>query len=135
MPRVLIADDHPLFREAMRLALAGLGAVDGEVLEASSIEQVIEIVGRDRELDLLLLDLKMPGMEGFAGLLELRRRFPALPVVIVSATEDPRTMREAIAAGAIAYLPKSLDRHTIAQALRQVLAGETWLPPAAGAGR
>ena len=80
------------------------------------------------DLDLPLLDLKMPGMDGLGGLLELRRRFPALPVVMVSATEEPRIIREAIAAGAMAYIPKSLDRATIIRALERVLAGEIWQP-------
>ena len=80
------------------------------MLEAGTLDEVCRLAAAMPDLDLLLLDLKMPGMDGLGGLLELRRRFPALPVVIVSATEDPRVIREAIAAGAMAYIPKSLDR-------------------------
>jgi DNA-binding NarL/FixJ family response regulator len=128
MLKVLVADDHPLFREAVVLSIRHLDRMDSQVLEAGTLDEVCRLAAAMPDLDLLLLDLKMPGMEGLGGLLELRRRFPALPVVIVSATEDPRVIREAIAAGAMAYIPKSLDRSSIAHALEQVLAGEIWQP-------
>lgn len=128
MLKVLVADDHPLFREAVVLSIRHLERMDCQVLEAGTLDEVCRLATAMPDLDLLLLDLKMPGMEGLGGLLELRRRFPALPVVIVSATEDPRVIREAIAAGAMAYIPKSLDRSSITQALERVLAGEIWQP-------
>lgn len=130
MLKVLVADDHPLFREAMVLAVRNLDEIAVEILEAGTLDEACRIAAAVPDLDLLLLDLKMPGMEGLGGLLDLRRRFPALPVVIVSATEERRTIREAIAAGAMAYIPKSLDRAGITEALRRVLAGETWQPEA-----
>jgi DNA-binding NarL/FixJ family response regulator len=130
MLKVLVADDHPLFREAVTLAVRHLDSTDSQILEAGTLAEVSRLAAAIPDLDLLLLDLKMPGSDGLAGLLELRRRFPALPVVIVSATEDPRIIREAIAAGAMAYIPKSLDRAGMAKALRHVLAGETWQPEA-----
>jgi DNA-binding NarL/FixJ family response regulator len=128
MLKVLVADDHPLFREAIVLSIRHLDWVDFQVLETGSLDEVCRLASAMPDLDLLLLDLKMPGMDGLGGLLELRRRFPALPVVIVSATEDPRVIREAITAGAMAYVPKSLGRSSIAEALRHVLVGETWQP-------
>ena len=128
MLKVLVADDHPLFREAVVLSIRHLDQTDSQVLEAGTLDEVCRLATAMPDLDLLLLDLKMPGMDGLGGLLELRRRFPALPVVIVSATEDPRVIREAIAAGAMAYIPKSLDRASIVQALEHVLAGEIWQP-------
>jgi DNA-binding NarL/FixJ family response regulator len=128
MLKVLVADDHPLFREAVVLSIRHLDRTDFQVLEAGTLDEVCRLATAMPDLDLLLLDLKMPGMEGLGGLLELRRRFPALPVVIVSATEEPRIIREAIAAGAMAYIPKSLDRSAITQALEHVLAGEIWQP-------
>jgi DNA-binding NarL/FixJ family response regulator len=128
MLKVLVADDHPLFREAVVLSIRHLDRTDFQVLEAGTLDEVCRLATAMPDLDLLLLDLKMPGMEGLGGLLELRRRFPALPVVIVSATEEPRIIREAIAAGAMAYIPKSLDRSAITQALERVLAGEIWQP-------
>jgi DNA-binding NarL/FixJ family response regulator len=127
MLKVLVADDHPLFREAVTLAVRHLDSTDSQILEAGTLAEVGRLASAIPDLDLLLLDLKMPGSDGLGGLLELRRRFPALPVVIVSATEDPRII-EAIAAGAMAYIPKSLDRAGMAKALRHVLAGETWQP-------
>ena len=128
MLKVLVADDHPLFREAVVLSIRHLDRTDSQVLEAGTLDEVCRLATAMPDLDLLLLDLKMPGMDGLGGLLELRRRFPALPVVIVSATEEPRVIREAIAAGAMAYIPKSLDRASIVQALEHVLAGEIWQP-------
>ena len=118
MLKVLVADDHPLFREAVVLSIRHLDRTEFQVLEAGTLDEVCRLAAAMPDLDLLLLDLKMPGMDGLGGLLELRRRFPALPVVIVSATEEPRVIREAIAAGAMAYIPKSLDRASIAHALR-----------------
>ena len=128
MLKVLVADDHPLFREAVVLSIRHLDQTDSQVLEAGTLDEVCRLATAMPDLDLLLLDLKMPGMDGLGGLLELRRRFPALPVVIVSATEEPRVIREAIAAGAMAYIPKSLDRASIVHALEHVLAGEIWQP-------
>jgi DNA-binding NarL/FixJ family response regulator len=128
MLKVLVADDHPLFREAVTLAVRHLEGTDSQILEAGTLEEAGRLAAAIPDLDLLLLDLKMPGTEGLGGLLDLRRRFPALPIVIVSATEDSRMIREAIAAGAMAYIPKSLDRAGMAEALRHVLAGETWQP-------
>jgi DNA-binding NarL/FixJ family response regulator len=128
MLKVLVADDHPLFREAVVLAVRHLEGTDSQIFEASTLDEAGRLAAAIPDLDLLLLDLKMPGTRGLSGLLELRRRFPALPVVIVSATEEPRVIREAIAAGAMAYIPKSLDRASIAEALTHVLVGETWQP-------
>jgi DNA-binding NarL/FixJ family response regulator len=130
MPKVLIADDHPLFRRAMAMALEGV--VPGgplTVLEAGCIADVQALAAEEPDLELLLLDLRMPGMDGFAGLLELRRRFPALPVVVVSAAEEPAVVRDALACGALGYIPKSLDRSQMAEALGRVLQGEIYVPP------
>ncbi len=128
MLKVLVADDHPLFREAVVLAVRHLEGTDSQIFEAGTVDEAGRLAAAIPDLDLLLLDLTMPGTHGLSGLVELRRRFPALPAVIVSATEEPRVIREAIAAGAMAYVPKSLDRASIAEALRHVLAGETWQP-------
>ncbi|MFO1046975.1 MAG: response regulator transcription factor [Geminicoccaceae bacterium] len=132
MLKVLVADDHPLFREAVVLAIKHLGE-DSEIFEAGTLDEACSVAAEVPQLDLLLLDLRMPGANGLSGLLELRRRFPALPVVVVSATEEPRVIREAIASGAMGFVPKSLDRSAIGEALRHVLAGETWQPDGDGA--
>mgnify|MGYP000603174249 CR=1 FL=1 len=128
MLKVLVADDHPLFREAAVLAVRQLDASGSEIFEAGTLDEACHLAAEVPDLDLLLLDLRMPGANGLSGLIELRRRFPALPVVIVSATDEPRVIREAIAAGAMGFVPKSLDRAGIGEALRRVLAGETWQP-------
>jgi DNA-binding NarL/FixJ family response regulator len=115
----------------MQIAIEGLDAhEDPVVLEASSIDEVRALATRERDLDLLLLDLRMPGMDGFAGLVALRREFPALPVVIVSASEEHKTIREALALGAAGYIPKSLARSEIESALERILRGESWFPHA-----
>lgn len=134
MTKVLVADDHPLFRRALELALeavarAGEGGPPLRVLEAGTVDEVRAVAGGERDLELLLLDLRMPGMDGLAGLLDLRRRFPALPVVVVSAAEEPALVREALACGAQGYIPKSLDRKEMAAALGRVLQGEIYVPP------
>jgi DNA-binding NarL/FixJ family response regulator len=120
------------------LAMAGarplaltLSLVLEEGLAADDLRAEVDAIARaEPGLDLLLLDLKMPGMSGMAGLVELRRRFPTLPVVIVSAAEDPAIVREALACGASGYIPKSLERRALTEALGQVLEGEVYVPPA-----
>jgi DNA-binding NarL/FixJ family response regulator len=127
--QILIVDDHPLFREALRGAVSAV--LDGaEVEEADGIEAACRVLERQRNLDLALLDLGMPGVSGFEGLIALRTRFPRVPVVIVSALDDPRVMEEAIRLGAAGFVPKTIDRPLLAQALQTVLHGEVYLPVA-----
>jgi DNA-binding NarL/FixJ family response regulator len=125
---ILIADDHPLFRGALRQAL---GAIMPEacVIEASGLDEVTAAMARERDLDLILLDLTMPGVQGFSGLMYLRAQHPDVPVVIVSATEEALVIRRALDFGASGFIPKSLDAEHIGAAVRAVLAGETWTPP------
>ena len=91
MLRIVIADDHPLFRDAIRLALNDLAA-DGamEIIDAASADEAKCLAKAHDDLDLLLLDLRMPGMNGLSGLVELRRQYPALPIAVVSASDDPK---------------------------------------------
>jgi DNA-binding NarL/FixJ family response regulator len=129
MAKVLVADDHPLFREALRVALSD--ACEGEdntILEAQDLDGIKSVVADHEDLDLILLDLKMPGVTGFSGLVDLRQSHPEMPVVVVSATEEPKTIREAITFGAAGFIPKSLGRHEIAKAIQAVLDGEIFLP-------
>ncbi len=129
MARVLVADDHPLFREALRVALGD--ACTGEenvILEAEDLDGIKEVVAEQDDLDLILLDLKMPGVVGFSGLVDLRQSHPEIPIVVVSATEEPMTIREAITFGAAGFIPKSLARQEIAQAISNVLEGEVFVP-------
>lgn len=128
MCRILIADDHPMVRDALRLAAVYTLQID-EIHESGSLGGTVEVLSAQGDLDLVLLDLNMPGMNGVAGLVTLRQQFPATPFVIVSAHDDRRLVMEAIRAGAAGFIPKSTPRDLIAGALRQVLAGEIYLPP------
>ncbi len=125
---VIVADDHPLFREAIKQALA---TQDGSTrfLEASSFESLQSLVDEQREVDLVLLDLHMPGVSGFAGLVYLCKRYPSVPVVIISANEDPLVIQRALEHGAAGFIPKSSSMECIKDAIAAVLMGEIWSPP------
>lgn len=128
--RFLIADDHPLFRAALRQALSAV-ASDAVIEEAESLTQATALLERAPDFDLVLLDLGLPDSEGFTGLMMLRHRYPSVGTAIVSAQEDVVVMRQAIALGAVAYIPKSENLTAIVEAIRTALAGHTWLPQAA----
>jgi DNA-binding NarL/FixJ family response regulator len=126
--RFVIADDHPLFRGALRLAIAA-EFPDVTIVEAGSLEDVTGVLDRESDVDLVLLDLSMPGVRGFSGLIYLRAQYPAVPVIIVSATEDALTIRRSIELGAAGFVPKSLGPDSIRAALQAVLDGGVWVPP------
>lgn len=128
--RLVIADDHPLFRDALRLTI-GQTLGEAEIAEADSFDSLRARLEAVPETDLVLLDLKMPGVRGFSGLLYIRAAFSAVPVAIISANEEPRTMQLALELGALGYIPKSAAPSEIRKALAALLAGETWLPAAA----
>ncbi len=124
----IIVDDQPLFRGALRQALlAGFQTI--EVGEAGSMEELAVELERGHEVDLVLLDLAMPGVRGFSGLLYLRAQYPDSPVVIVWATEDDKTIGRCIGLGASGYIPKSLRVEQIRQAVAEIIRGEVWTPP------
>jgi DNA-binding NarL/FixJ family response regulator len=126
--RLLIADDHPLFRGALREAVSGLfERVD--IAEAGTLEQVTAQLERDSEVDLILLDLSMPGVRGFSGLMYLRAQYPGVPIVVVSANDDPAVIRRCMEFGASGFIPKTLGVDAMRAAIRHVLAGEVWTPP------
>lgn len=128
--KILVADDHALIREALRHVLTQL-ASGVNVLEAPDCNGTRHVVSEHADLDLLLLDLNLPGIGGLALLPELRRAYPALPVVVLSALEDPGTVREALACGAMGFIPKSSSNEVMLSALNLVLAGGRYLPPEA----
>ena len=133
MTTILIADDHPLFRDALRRAV--LQVLPGaRLLEADHVAALVDLAQANPATDLLLLDLTMPGAHGFSALAHVRATFPALPVVVVSAREEPALMRRAIGHGAAGFIPKSADIATIGEALHAVLDGDIWLPPGVAAG-
>jgi DNA-binding NarL/FixJ family response regulator len=127
MPTLLIADDHPLFRAALRQA--AMEAVAGaEILKAGHLDAVLAALDADSGVDLVLLDLHMPGNHGLAGLAAIRAQHPGVAVVVVSANDDPRVVRRALDHGAAGYLPKSAGLDELRDAIRAVLACEQWLP-------
>ena len=128
MPALLIADDHPLFRAALRGAAADAVA-ELVVHEAESLDGVLAILESGADIDLVLLDLHMPGNHGLAGLAAIRAQHPGVAVVVVSANDDPRVVRRALDHGAAGYLPKSSGLDDLREAIRAVLACEQWLPP------
>ena len=125
--QIIIADDHPLVRTALRQALSN--GIDGVVIrEAQDLSSLGAALRCGEPIDLVLLDLAMPGVSGFSGLLYLRSQHPEIPVVIVSATEEQAIMRRCIEVGAAGYIPKSTEVETMRDAIRVVLAGEIWTP-------
>lgn len=125
--RFVIADDHPLFREALSAALTPL--FEGlEVLEAETTEALFDILQRNGNVDLLLLDLSMPGSNWFDTLANAKEKLPELPIVMVSANDDIDVISQSMALGASGYVPKSTPTRTIAEAIDIVLGGEQWLP-------
>jgi DNA-binding NarL/FixJ family response regulator len=123
---VLIADDHPLFRDALRQVVRAT-LPDHVVHEASSFDEVMRVAGSN-DLDFILLDINMPGMNGFNGLIALRNHVPAVAVVVVSADEAPDSIRQAMTLGASGFIPKSLGREQMEAAIRLVVAGEIFVP-------
>ncbi len=125
--KVIVADDHPLFRTAIKEALQ---ASQGETnfLEANSFESLQVLVDENQDVDLVLLDLHMPGVSGFAGLVYLCKRYPSVPVVIISANEDPVVIQRALDHGAAGFIPKSSNIKIITSAINDILMGEIWAP-------
>jgi DNA-binding NarL/FixJ family response regulator len=126
--KALIVDDHALLRDALSRVLAGL-APGAEVHEASEPKQAFDVIERQPDLDLVLLDLALPGMHGLAVLKSLREKHPAISVVVVSASVDHETVRRALDAGAMGYIPKSSSSEVLKSALQLVLAGGVYIPP------
>ncbi len=124
----VIADDHPLFRGALRQTLATLFPKAG-ISEVGTLEDAVADIEARDEVDLVLLDLSMPGMRGFSGLMYLRAQYPSVPVVIVSANEDHSAIRRCMDFGASGFIPKSLGIDTIRDAVKGVIEGGTWVPP------
>ncbi|MEZ5464048.1 MAG: response regulator transcription factor [Lysobacteraceae bacterium] len=124
---ILIADDHPLFRDALSRSVAQvLPAVT--IHQADSIPALLASVDAHDDLELVLLDLTMPGAEGFSALIHLRSHHPALPVLVVSARDEPALIRRALAHGAAGFVSKSAPAGELGKAISSVLDGERWVP-------
>ena len=125
--KFVIADDHPLFRGAMKQALSGVCDVT-TILEDGDFESTKALVAANEDIDLLLLDLSMPGTSGLSGLISLRGIHAALPMVVVSAHDDPETIRRALELGASGFISKSASMEEIREAVRIVLSGGITAP-------
>ncbi|WDE08319.1 response regulator transcription factor [Thalassomonas viridans] len=132
--QVIIADDHPLFRAALKQALSecletGSGGSE-TILETDNFDGLITLIEAQFAVELVFLDLHMPGNSGFTGLTRLLNHYPDLAVVMISSEDNPDIMRKAIDLGACAFIPKSADFTTIARAVNSVTEGNIWLPDA-----
>ncbi|MBS0366142.1 MAG: response regulator transcription factor [Proteobacteria bacterium] len=125
--RVLIADDHPLYRDALR-AIVPQACPDADLREAACQDEVLREVTSDAAFDLIILDLNLPGAVGLSCLTRVRETAPLTPILIVSALDDPGTMSDVIRAGGTGYVPKSAQRQMLVDAIRVILGGGTYLP-------
>lgn len=127
MSQFLIADDHPLFREALKGALSA--KFEGlEVFESSDFDSTLQVLSEQEDLDILLLDLHMPGNGDLYGLIRIREEYPSLPIAVVSGSEDVNIVSKVMGYGAMGFIPKSSSSDDIASAINQILEGDTWLP-------
>ena len=126
--RMVIADDHPLFRGALRAAVSAL-LPNAEITEAGTFDEVVNLLERGTEVDLVLLDLAMPGARGFSGLMYLRAQYPGVPVAVVSANDDPAAIRRCMQIGASGFIPKTLGIDGMRTAISKILGGGVWTPP------
>ncbi len=124
---IVIADDHPLFRNALfqsvHMAISG-----ANLLEADSLDSLLLLLEKESDVDLLLLDLKMPGANGMSGLIHLRQQYSELPIVVISASEEPSIVKQVHRHGAFGFIPKSSDMRELLAALNQILEGEPFFP-------
>ncbi|KGJ87005.1 response regulator transcription factor [Colwellia psychrerythraea] len=125
--KVIIADDHPLFRTALKQAIIEC-IDDAGTLEADNFSELLIAIEATPSLEIVFLDLHMPGNDGFTGLTQLQNHYPDLVVIMVSSDDNEETMQKAINFGAAAFIPKSADLTTIARAIDTVLTGDVWLP-------
>jgi DNA-binding NarL/FixJ family response regulator len=125
---IIIADDHPLFRGALKQALSGPGS-DTEIIEAGDFEAARRAAASHPDAELMMLDLTMPGVSGLTGLMMIRAEYQTMPVAVISASDDPPTIRRAFELGASAFIPKSSGLDEIRTAISTVLEGGLWVPP------
>ena len=128
--KLIVVDDHELVREAVQHVLARLEAAT-TVVTAPSCDTGFALADAHPDADLVLLDLNLPGLSGIAALRAWRTRYPALPVVVVSANQDRQTVLAALSSGAAGFVPKSATNDVLLAAVRMVLAGGKYFPPEA----
>jgi len=128
--KILIVDDHPLIREAVKHVLAQLDR-DVQVLDAENCADANELIAANADLDLVLLDLSLPGSSGLSALESLREQHPSVPVVVLSARDEPDIVVRALDAGAMGFIPKTSSNELMLSALRLVFSGGVYVPPQA----
>ena len=126
-PCIVVADDHPLFRDALS-GIISTGFSGASVVSAKDLTTTIKALEETADVDLVLLDLNMPGVQGFSGLIFLRGQYPTIPIIVVSGSEDLDTIRRSVSLGASGFIPKSSDTDTIKGAMNSVLGGGVWVP-------
>ena len=126
-PCIVVADDHPLFRDALS-GIISAGFSGASVVSAKDLTTTIKALEETADVDLVLLDLNMPGVQGFSGLIFLRGQYPTIPIIVVSGSEDLDTIRRSVSLGASGFIPKSSDTSTIKSAMNSVLDGGVWVP-------
>ncbi len=127
VPIVIIADDHPLFRDALQQAIEN-SIKSCQFVSAGSLDELRTLMRQMEPIEMVMLDLTMPGASGFSGLMSIRAEFPEIPLVVVSANENPSTIRKCIDLGASGFIPKSSGTEFILDAVHTIQAGEIWLP-------
>ena len=127
MHKFLIADDHPLFREALKGALSSC-FTDVTFLESESLDTTIDVLRKNRKVSIIILDLNMPGCDNFYGLLRVKEVFPDIPIVVLSASDSLQTVSQVMAFGADGFIPKTTATPMIKDALLAILDGKQWLP-------
>jgi two-component system, NarL family, nitrate/nitrite response regulator NarL len=126
--KLLVVDDHPVLRGGLCALLLQIEN-DVVVLQAGSAEEGLALAAETSDLDIVILDIAMPGMNGFQAIAEFGRLRPELPVIVLSSSESPKDAREALAQGALGYIPKSANQHTLLAAVRLVMNGDLYVPP------
>lgn len=127
MYQIHIADDHPLFRNAL-LGVLDAHMPDANITESSDLESTLAMLDKNPDIDLLLLDLHMPGSQDLFGLVTVRERYPTVPLIVISAREDIETISRCIGHGSSGYIPKSSSPSDIKEAISRVADGDTWVP-------
>lgn len=128
MLKLLVVEDHALVREGLLQTLRGIEK-DVQTLGAEDADAAMKVLEQHPDIDLMVLDIMLPGLTGMSFLSVLRKRFPDVPVVILSALDDPDTVKRALKSGASGFVPKASTSESMLEALRQVLAGDIYLPP------
>jgi DNA-binding NarL/FixJ family response regulator len=125
--KILVIDDHPIVLEGMTALLQHIGE-DAEVLTAHDAQEGLALLDEQPDLDVVLLDLILPGISGLLAITEFGRKRPALPIIVLSSSEDPADVRKALSLGALGYVPKSATQKTLLSAIRFVLNGDLYVP-------